>query len=310
MTMGQKFTFFVLSTSGSPCRRLTISRGFMAFLVFFLVVGVAGLGWVVRDYLQLRQAVLDNDLLERELTARMEEVRTQRKQIHNFADRINDLKSKLVDLNDFEKKIRVIANIENSPEHKGLFGVGGSVPEDLDTQMPLEEAHNGLIREMHDQAEQLEVAAVNQEDGFSSLLQHLEDQRNILACTPAIRPTGGWVTSRFGYRESPFTGLREFHKGLDIANRQGTPIRAPADGVVAFSGRKGLLGNVVIIDHGHGFVTRFGHIQKALKKRGETVKRGEIIAEMGNTGRSTGPHVHYEVLLNGVPVNPQKYILN
>ncbi|MGD8368686.1 MAG: M23 family metallopeptidase [Desulfobacterales bacterium] len=308
--MGQKFTFFVVSTSGSPCRRLTISRGFLSFLVLLLVVGAAGLGWVVQDYLQLRQSVLDNDRLGSELAARMEEVRTQRKQIHNFADRINDLKSKLVELNDFEKKIRVIANIEQSPEHKGLFGVGGSIPEDLDTQMPLEQAQNGLIREMHDQADQLELAAVHQEDGFSSLLQYLEDQRNILACTPAIRPTDGWVTSRFGYRESPFTGLREFHKGLDIANREGTFIRAPADGVVAFAARKGLLGNVVIIDHGHGFVTRFGHIHKALKKRGDTVKRGEVIAEMGNTGRSTGPHLHYEVLLNGVPVNPEKYILN
>jgi murein DD-endopeptidase MepM/ murein hydrolase activator NlpD len=308
--MGRKLTFFMLSTTGAPTRRLTLSRGFLAFLLFVFVAGTGTMGWVVYDYIQLRQTVFDNGRLERELSTRMEEVHTQRRQIHNFAARINDLKSMLADLNDFEKKIRIIANIEKSPEHKGLFGVGGSLPEDLDTQVPLEQAHNGLIREMHEQAEQLEMAAVRQEDGFSSLFDYLQNQRNVLACTPAIRPTDGWVTSRFGYRESPFTGLREFHKGLDIANRQGTSIRATADGVVAYSARKGLLGNVLIIDHGHGFVTRFGHIHKSLKKPGQTVKRGEVIAEMGNTGRSTGPHVHYEVLLNGVPVNPEKYILN
>ena len=308
--MGKKITFLMLSTSGSRSRQLTLSRSFLGFLLVLLIMGSAGFGWVVTDYLHLREAGLNNGHLERELAMRMEEIQIQRQQIHNFAQNINDLKSNLVALNDFEKKIRIIANIENSPEHKGLFGVGGSIPEDLDTHVSLGESHNGLIREMHDQADQLEVASFKQESGFSSLLQHLEDQRNLLACTPAIRPTNGWVTSRFGYRESPFTGLREFHKGMDIANRHGSPIRAPADGVVAYSARKGLLGNVVVIDHGHGFVTRFGHIHKALKKRGDSVKRGEIIAEMGNTGRSTGPHVHYEVMLNGVPVNPEKYILN
>ena len=308
--MGNKITFFVLSSAGSPSRRLTISRGFLSFVAILLIAGAVGVGWVVYDYLQIRQAVSDSNRLDRELSARLEEVRTQRKQIHNFAMRINELKAELVALNDFEKKIRIIANIEKSPEHKGLFGVGGSIPEDLDTQIPLEQTHNSLIRDMHDQAEQLELATVNQTKEFSSLLHSLEDQRNMLACTPAIRPTSGWVTSRFGYRESPFTGLREFHKGLDIANRKGTLIRATADGVVAYASRKGLLGIVLIVDHGHGFVTRFGHIHKPLKKRGDTVRRGEVIAEMGNTGRSTGPHVHYEVLLNGVPVNPEKYILN
>ncbi len=308
--MGKNITFLILSTSGSPSRQLTFSRGFLGFLILLLLVGSAGVGWMATDYLRFREAGFNNVQLEKELALRMEELQIQRRQVHNFAQNINELKSKLVALNDFEKKIRIIANIERSPEHTGLFGVGGSIPEDLDTHVSLEESHNSLVREMHEQAEQLEIAGFKQESGFSSLLKHLEDQRNLLACTPAIRPADGWVTSRFGYRESPFTGMREFHKGLDIANRHGTPIRAPADGVVAFVSRKGLLGNVLVIDHGHGFVTRFGHINKALKKRGDTVKRGEIIAEMGNSGRSTGPHVHYEVMMNGVPVNPEKYILN
>jgi murein DD-endopeptidase MepM/ murein hydrolase activator NlpD len=189
--------------------------------------------------------------------------------------------------------------------------VGGSIPEDLEPKIPLTEKHNSLIRDMHLQVKQLEVASIAQEKGLESLFEHLEEQRNILASTPSIRPVeGGWISSGFGYRKSPFTGRREFHKALDIACRKGTPIVATADGIVTFAGKKGLLGKTVVIDHGHGMVTRYGHAGKILKKHGESVKRGETIALIGSTGRSTGPHVHYEVRLNGVPVNPKKYILN
>ena len=170
------------------------------------------------------------------------------------------------------------------------------------------------MRDMHEQIDQLSQASSNQQEGLESLLKSLEDQQNLLASTPAIRPVArnvkSWITSRFGYRKSPFTQRRELHKGYDIASRQGTPILSTADGVVTFAGKKGLLGNTVVIDHGHGMVTRYGHCSKLLKKRGDKVKRWETIALMGNTGRSTGPHVHYEVHLNGIPVNPVKYILN
>jgi len=213
-------------------------------------------------------------------------------------------------LNDFENKIRIIANIEKTADQDSLFGVGGSIPDDLDTRIPLTEKHNSLMREMHEQTKQLELASGKQQEGFESLFNFLQDQRNLLSSTPAVRPVKGWTTSGFGYRKSPFTGLREFHKGLDIATRMATPVIATADGIVSFTGTKGLLGKVVTIDHGHGIVSRYGHLGKVLKKRGAAVKRGDIIARVGVTGRTTGPHVHYEVLLNGLPVNPIKYILN
>jgi murein DD-endopeptidase MepM/ murein hydrolase activator NlpD len=184
------------------------------------------------------------------------------------------------------------------------------LPEDIDARIPLTEEHNSLMREMHEQIEILQEASNFQQEGLQSLMESLQDQQNVLAATPAIRPTSGWTTSNFGYRISPFTGRREFHKGFDIANREGAPILATADGVVTFVGNKGLLGKTVVIDHGHGFVTRYGHCKEFLKKRGDKVKRWEPIAKIGNTGRSTGPHVHYEVHFNGVPINPQKYILN
>ena len=262
------------------------------------------------DYYRLKISAvtaLDNTL---QLSNQTDEVMRQREQIQEFAEEISTLKTKLVALNDFEKKIRIIANIESREEQDNLFGIGGSIPEDLDTQIPLTQKHNSLIREMHEQVGQLHLATHNQDQNFDTLLKSLQDQQNLLASTPAVRPCPGWTTSSFGYRISPFTGRREFHKGFDIANRKGTPITATADGMIAFAGPKGLLGNTVVVDHGHGMVTRYGHLEKVMVKRGTPVKRGDTIGLMGNTGRSTGPHVHYEVHLNGIPVNPDKYILN
>jgi len=213
-------------------------------------------------------------------------------------------------LDQFEEKIRVIANLEPSQADDNLFGMGGVAPEDLEPQLELTQRHEGLMREMHQQVDELDSASQRQENSFGNLLDKLEGQRSLLASTPAIQPTGGWMTSRFGYRVSPFTGRKEFHKGVDIANRKGTAILATANGIVSFAGDKGTMGNVLVIDHGHGMITRYAHLSEALKKQGEKVKRGDIIAQMGNSGRSTGPHLHYEVHLNGVPVNPVTYILN
>jgi murein DD-endopeptidase MepM/ murein hydrolase activator NlpD len=271
---------------------------------------VCVLGYGIYDYYNLKRATAELQLREATLSSQLNEIKNQRKQIQEFANEISALKDKLIALNSFEKKIRIIANIEKTSDSDNIFGVGGSIPEDLDAQIPLKEKHNSLMREMHDQIEQLDLASANQKGNFEFLIKNLQDQQNLLAATPAIRPTRGWTTSKFGYRKSPFTGRREFHKGYDIATKDGAPILATADGVVTYAGRKGLLGNTIIIDHGHGMVTRYAHCKKFVKKRGDKVKRWEKIALVGNTGRSTGPHVHYEVHLNGIPVNPEKYMLN
>ncbi len=308
--MRKKITFFVLGSTRSSIKQVTVSKVFLRILSLFLVSCLIFIGFIIYDYNNFQQTKVDSNNLQKKISYQQEEIADQRKQIQKFASEINMLKSKLLVLNDFEKKIRIVANTEKTNEEKSLFGIGGSRPEDLDTKVQLTKKHNSLVREMHEQVKQLSLASKNQKEGFESLLKYLEDQRNLLACTPTIRPARGWISSRFGYRISPFTGRREFHKGLDIANRKGTPIIVPADGVVAFVGKKGLLGKMITIDHGHGMVTRYGHIRKAMKKQGEAVKRGDTIALMGNTGRSTGPHLHYEVRLNGVQVNPTKYILN
>ncbi len=305
----KKVSFFILSYTGSTVKQLTVSRRFLGIFSACLTMFLMLSGFLIYDYYHLK-TTFKPQLFEDKIAKQSDEIVTQEKQIQKFAGEINSLKSSLVVLNDFEQKIRIIANIEKPSDHESLFGVGGSIPDDIDSQISMAEEPNSLIREMHDQTRQLTLASINQEKAFESLYKDLESRRNLLSSTPSIRPSKGWISSIFGHRTSPFTGLREFHKGLDVANRKGTPIVATADGIITFAGKKGFLGKAIKVDHGHGIVTRYGHLQKILKRRGEAVKRGETIALMGNTGRSTGPHLHYEVFLNGIPVNPNKYILN
>lgn len=146
-------------------------------------------------------------------------------------------------------------------------------------------------------------------ESYTQLKKYIAHQRSLMASKPSVWPVRGWVTSRFGMRHSPFfTDGLTFHAGLDIANEEGTSIKAPADGVVTFAGWQGSYGKLIVIDHGYGFSTRYGHLHRTLVNVGQRVHRGQVIAFLGNTGRSSAPHLHYEVRLNGVPVDPWKYL--
>lgn len=308
--MRKHYTVLVIDDKGSPVRETRFSKRLIWVLTTMVLIAVSVIGVGAYQYTRLHISVADKANLQVELKQYEANIEQQRKQIQSFAQAINGLKSNLIALNGFENKIRILANLEHKGDQAALFSVGGSMPDDLDTDIPLNETHDRLVRQMHDQIGQVNHASAAQQKSLETLLDSLKDKRNLLASTPSLRPTIGWISSDFGYRVSPFTGRREFHKGLDIANREGTPIIAPADGLITYAAEKWLIGNMITIEHGFGIVTNYGHIHKLLKKSGERVKRGEIIALMGNTGRSTGPHVHYEVRLNGVPVNPTNYILD
>ncbi|NUM89821.1 MAG: M23 family metallopeptidase, partial [Bdellovibrionales bacterium] len=148
------------------------------------------------------------------------------------------------------------------------------------------------------------------EGDIQNLSSAILDQQDYLASMPTVRPTGGWFTSGFGVRSSPYTGKPTMHEGLDLANHSGSPILAPGSGVITFAGARPGYGNLITIDHGYGIQTQFGHVAKFSVRTGEKVKRGERIGTVGSTGRSTGPHVHYEVRVNGIPVDPQFYIVD
>jgi murein DD-endopeptidase MepM/ murein hydrolase activator NlpD len=166
------------------------------------------------------------------------------------------------------------------------------------------------------------TALANPEDTFGllrTLLEGLEsrlsvvqrnvDRRNALAnATPSIWPAHGWLTSTMGRRTDPMTGGTDYHPGLDIAGDKGQAVYATADGVVTHAGRQGAYGNLIVIDHGFGLETRYGHLSGFQVRQGDRVQRGALIGRLGSTGRATGTHLHYEVLANGRLLNPLRLL--
>lgn len=308
--MKKRIKIWFHSGSSSGIKEVTLhksSLGIASLIIIFAIIGTSFVGY---DYYFLKKESFNNVVLNQTIDKQNSEIKNQRSQIQSFADKIEIMKKRVGDLSKFEEKVRLIADIKQTSDSSGLIGIGVIPQGDLDLDIPLEENHNTLIREMHEQVGQIDHAAKTQVLDFTNLIKELEQKRNLLASTPSIRPVNGWITSKFGYRKSPFTGRREFHAGLDIANKSGTKLIATANGKISYAARKKYIGHLIIIDHGFGRVTKYGHLKEILVKRGQKVKRGDVIGLIGNTGRSTGPHVHYEVRINGTPVNPLKYILN
>jgi len=299
----KKLTFLIVPENADKVKEFSLSRAWVGLMVCAVVVAAAGLALIVNDYAKLKNSIPSRTVLAKEVTE-------QRAQIQVFAKKIQTLNEELMTLRELERKIRIIANVNDPSDKNAVFGVGGTIPRDLDTTRSLAERHDSLVRDMHAGADGLDAAFIAEKQALEELHTYLDDQRSLLASTPAIRPTTGWVSSGFGYRTSPFTGLKEFHRGIDIATEKGKPILAPADGIVTFAGINGGLGRTLVLDHEHGMITRYAHLNECLVKSGERVKRGDKIGLVGNSGRSTGPHLHYEVHLNGIPVDPSSYILN
>ena len=303
-----EFTIVFFPGSLSAPRKLHLPKRFVKFgiLVSFVVlIGVLGSSfYFVQQYSKLQGS-------ETELVKLRRDAKIRKIQVEKFAQQVKNFETEMVRLERFEKKLRVITALENSPRSiEKNWGVGG--PYGLSTNSFTTAMGWGganMVERLSTGLDHLGKQAKIQSISFQELDNFFKNQKSLLSSTPSIWPTRGWVTSGFGFRKSPFTGLREKHEGWDIAARNGAPVRTTADGVVVVEGREYGYGNLVEIDHGYGLVTRYGHNSKHLVKVGDRVKRGQVVVLVGNTGRSTGPHLHYEVLLNGVPVNPKNYIL-
>jgi murein DD-endopeptidase MepM/ murein hydrolase activator NlpD len=231
-------------------------------------------------------------------------------QLAALTDKIDQINTKLVELKKFDNKLKVMVDLEPGDNDTQFLGMGGPDLTLIDSSNAIEDAHKRLTRLMHQSLDNLEDEIAVQTQEKAQLYEFLEGQKSMLACTPSIWPAQGWATSGFGNRISPFTNQKEFHEGFDISARIGTEIIAPADGVISEIGKTYGFGNLLVISHGYGIKTIYGHLSKSLVKKGQSVKRGDKIALIGNSGRTTGPHLHYEIQLNGMPVNPQNYILN
>ena len=244
-----------------------------------------------------------------ELQSMREELMRQKAQVQNFALNLIDYKRQMFLLRDLDTKLRRAVSLGPRNKAQLLLGMGGQDELGLQNLATIgEKKQDEALKDMHQELTQLQEAASKQETSLQTLIEYFEDKRSLYASTPAVWPVRGWVTSPFGNRISPLTGMIQFHEGIDIAAQIGTPVVAPADGVVIKADFEAGYGNVVELSHGYGLKTVFGHNSRLNVKPGQHVKRGDIIAYTGNTGSSTGPHLHYEVRVNGLPVNPVRYL--
>lgn len=296
------FTFMFLPGPNARVRTLSISKSTLKS-VFFSFVAVLVLSfYLVYEYNDVKDKVW-------ELQSVREELMQQKAQVQSFALNLLDYKRQMFLLRDLDTKLRRAVSLGPRDKAQQVLGIGG--PDELGLQNLAalgEKKQEEALKEMHQELNLLKGAASRQEASLQLLIEYFEDKRSLYASTPSVWPVRGWVTSPFGNRISPFSGILKFHEGIDIAAQTGTPIIAPADGVVIKAGFSTGYGNMVEISHGYGIKTQFGHNSRLNVKAGQRVKRGEIISYIGDTGSSTGPHLHYEVRINGLPVNPVRYM--
>lgn len=202
------------------------------------------------------------------------------------------------------------SSLPNLPDAAGIQGDVAPGAANAAPRVSAQDLTPSRFLALQQEAQRLHTLMESRSAAFVDLVEQLNAQSDRLASTPSIWPTHGWLTSTFGGRVSPFTGQWQSHGALDIAGPIGTDIIAPSRGRVIFSGAKPHLGNCLIIQHGYGIQTTYAHASKLFVKAGEMVERGDLIAKVGNSGRSTGPHLHYAIEVNGTPVNPLDYILD
>jgi len=255
--------------------------------------------------------------VDRQELVRIETQNEDLRQVNeSFETSIHQLQDQLADYQERIHKLAIVAGLaELSPGSEA--GIGGMEPNDALLEDRWAD-NDGLGRELVvDRETELKRqisflrASIHQlGGGMERLDERLTERRLLISSIPAISPVKGLMTSRFGFRRDPFTGRRARHGGLDIVAPPGKPVVASGDGVITMAGRNKGLGIAVQINHGYGITTRYGHMSRIVVEAGQRIKRGEVIGHVGNTGRSTGYHLHYEVRLDGRPTNPLAYIHN
>jgi len=303
--MGKKhLSLIVIPHTKTSHRTLSFSKRTVR-IITWMGIGLAVLSTAITvDYVRLRLSNHSYQSLIAENLKQKESLRVYENTVGSLERRINAFQ-------EYTGKLNVFAGIK-SPDLLQNPGVGGG-PEPKDqisrpssAPSPISQVRstlnmNGLTQKADDI-----------ESNLNTLLSQFEGLRASFASTPSIAPTVGWHSSGFRYRLDPFepnAKEQSFHYGLDIATAYGSPVVATADGSVIHVAYDGTYGNNIIINHGNGYTTLYGHLSKTLVRPGQKVKRNEVIGQVGHTGRALGDHVHYEVRKNGKPVNPETYIL-
>lgn len=303
MKQSKRWSFYFVSSGSSKGKQIKFPG--VLFVLFFIIAIASILGFARSIYFcatygSARFGLYNERKENKELIKKIE-----------FLDKLSEkYDNRIKEIVAFEDNARLKFGMNTINDDIRRAGVGGrpSLEQTINTSLEdpvvrkaslLEEKFSGLFRQV-----------TLQDTTFSRMANHVLMQNDRWAQRPSIWPARGRITSGFGYRSHPFMEIRVFHEGLDIANEVWTPVFATADGIVSFVGIRIFYGTSVMINHrGSGFTTVYAHLEKASVEEGQVVKRGELVGYMGNTGRSTGPHLHYEVRKFNKYDNPMKYIL-
>ncbi len=301
----------ILFTKGKGCSGLVAlskRRFITAFVSLFIILPITTVA--VGYYMGINQMRLHPDDIALAMEAERDEqklkielaTRSAEENMNALAIRLGKIQAHVIRLDALGQRLTKMAKLDNgefdfdsSPARGGpASSIRGQVIDVPD-----------FIKALADLSSQLDHQG-NQLGILETMMMNKNLQSEVM---PAGRPVArGWLSSYFGIRTDPFTGRRVHHSGVDFAGKEGSNVIAVAAGVVVYAGRKSGYGNLVEINHGNGYHTRYGHNKKILVKVGDTVKKNTVLSLMGSTGRSTGPHVHFEVLRNGHAVNPKKYV--
>lgn len=328
------YTIMIASNRHGETWRLNIRASWVkafAFLGFAVVLLAAT---AALDYVGLLLKANENVVLRSENKALKE-------QFTVAEEKLSVLEASLDRIQNFTKKLNLITNVEDEERVLKLAlspnsRPGGMEPvepgpvtrlpssefmirEPQPVEKPVVDEKNGELSTSRETNRDFLTLSVRidralresqlREQGVLQLWDSLSERQSLLLSTPSIKPARGWFTSRFGYRVDPYTNKPEMHAGLDMAAPSGTPVYAPADGVVSYVGYENGYGKLVTIDHGYGVITRYAHNSRVFVEQGQKVRRWDVISSVGSTGRSTGSHLHYEVRIHGIAVDPLNYIL-
>jgi murein DD-endopeptidase MepM/ murein hydrolase activator NlpD len=295
----KKFTFLLVPDSQGPLKQIRVSIGLFYALVVVIVAALISGVLFSSQYFTDRVAEAELDRL------RAENSELSRK-FENLRWDLAEVESRYEELVQKEVALRTYFDLPEIDFDQRQLGVGG--PEPAEMALMSDAETTAYYTEL--EVDRLLTLSRFEIEKYREVEDDLLTLRDRLEHTPSIWPTRGWLSSFYGRRPDPFTGMPSMHHGLDIANRNGTPVIAPADGRIESVSKHAGLGRMLTINHGYGFKTRYGHLSKLLVKRGQEIKRGDVIALMGASGHSTGPHLHYEVWRNGRSLDPLNYILN
>ncbi|MCF7804864.1 MAG: M23 family metallopeptidase [Candidatus Marinimicrobia bacterium] len=285
-------------------REFTLTRKKIILGIVALLILGAGFSYLTIDVLtkKMYQAKINNLKQNNERLIGL---------LDNLQSTVQTMEQELTTLQSRDEEIRTYADLPAVDSDVRKLGIGGTRYDktmELDYLLPTDETKvSDLVIDVERLSRMLKLERLS----YEKLYDTFKHNTAKIQSTPSIRPIeGGYFTDGFGYRRDPFTHQRRFHYGLDISARRGTPIHATAGGTVKYAKRRSGYGLVVALDHGYGYETMYAHMSKMHAKPGQKVERGDLIGEVGNTGRSTASHLHYEILVGGNPVNPINYFFS